>query len=150
MAMPTSGTFHYRVQVAREGPSVWVGEGVTLHPADWHPGLVGYRPRFELTNGRVTLRSTETSDSLRSDEHLTRWRPASTVSYEVGGIVGDLLDVGDELLLRRDAMGAKSLCVVRTTELILALGALTGAPLPGSDAVHIEEDPRTEHSFDYW
>jgi hypothetical protein len=47
-------------------------------------------------------------------------------------------------------MAALSLCVLRGHDLVLALGALTGRPLPGDDHVLIEDDLRTEQREDYW
>jgi hypothetical protein len=69
----------------------WIGEGTTLHHSDHHPGLVGHHPLFELKNGCVTLRSTESLYTRRTDQHFVQWRPASPVSYEAGELLADVL-----------------------------------------------------------
>jgi hypothetical protein len=88
MVMPISVTFHYRVQIkpsSGSGSRTWIGEVTTLQRSDNHPGLVGYRPRFELSNGRVTLRSTECHIGRRSRQkrRLKALRSAGSRSVKV-------------------------------------------------------------------
>lgn len=151
MAMPASATFHYRVQVEeiRHGdPQVWSGRATTLHPPDHQPGLAGSTPAFELSNGIVSVRPARSGGLLR--RFFGETAPGRAFSFRIGAVLDELLEPGDEIVLLRDAMAALSLCLVRRSDLLLGLGALTGPRLPGNDDVQIEDDPRTAHSDDYW
>ena len=170
MAIPPSGTFQYVAIVPDNFSEAtpWVASmcepiertGSVLRDAR----LVGYSPRVEISEAGLTpdtpagagqrirpkvLRSLIT---LRATER--EGATASAVSFHVDRSVTSRLRPGDELYLARTSCAGSGLSIVRNSQLIVAVGALTAVPLgnhvrvslpvnliTGAEAVFKQRDP---------
>jgi hypothetical protein len=62
MAIHPGGTFHYEILVEEEKVGLnthFIGKGRTTREPSIHPGLLGYAPEFEVSEGLFVLRSSE-------------------------------------------------------------------------------------------
>lgn len=139
------GTFDYRVVVGRDTgvPQRWIGEAHSLRSRSMHPGSAGQRPLFELADGHLILRATESRFARWTNPHFREWGPPSTYqSFEVGDAPAAAMESGDQLAFHRHGTGDYALTIVRNESLVLGLGAITGLAL-GSE-IQVEEDARLD------
>ena len=144
MALPLSGQFTYSLAFHRSPDGIWRGRAAKVEGAS-HPGLVGDRPRVELSKGVLRLVRTESVLSWVKPHYRGSGRPASEVAFEVGRLA-DALEDGDLLLVSRGGTTDLGIILVRHDVLVAGLGAVTGQFAP---TINIEEDPRAHEEHLY-
>lgn len=142
VAILAGGTFDYRVVMRRDAVSQhrWFGEGRSMRDSRIHPGMFGKLPAFELENGRLSLRATESKFSLLINSHYRRQQPSQPLSFEVGRAPAAVLDQHDQLFFHRFGTGDYALTIRREESLKLAIGSCTELSL--GNEIQVEEDPR--------
>lgn len=143
MAIHIGGTFDYKISVKEDKAkpkTKWTGKGRTTRHWIVHPGLLGYAPDFELSEGLITLHSTEPKYIRWMTKHFINNDPSASASFEVGNALNIAIRGGDRLHLHRSFTGDLGFSLIRSDKLVLAMGAIAGASL-GSGA-EVREDPR--------
>jgi hypothetical protein len=137
------GTFDYRVVVDNQAGAAdrWIGQACSLRSSSMHPGSAGARPLFELADGQIILRATESRLARWINPHFRSWgRPGTYQSFEVGNAPAAAMEAGDQVAFHRHCTGDYALTIIRSGSLVLGLGAITSLPL-GSE-INVEEDAR--------
>jgi hypothetical protein len=137
------GTFDYEIPVEEDKSSPktrWMGKGQTTRARAYHPGLLGYTPDFELSEGLLTLRSTEPEHIRRTDKHFIEQGILALASHEIGDALAMALRDRDFLYFSRSGSGEYGFSLIRNNILILGMGGI--AYLPLGSGIEVIEDPR--------
>jgi len=136
------GTFTYSVVVGRDksAPQRWIGKARSLRDPSTHPGKAGKRPWFELGDGHIVLRATESRLTRWLNPDFRRWPPCHYCSFEVGNTPAAVMEAGDQIAFNRHGTGDYALTIIRNESLVLGIGAITSLPL--GREIQVEEDAR--------
>jgi hypothetical protein len=129
MAIPGRSCYHYET-VAHAGRD---GEWSGFAEDDGTPSLLGSRPSVVVSNGRVTM--------TRRAHQAREGSPTSKASFDGGEALAAVLRQGDRVACWRTPTAEIGLSVTRAGSLVLALGAVGGAP---GDGITVDHDPRVE------
>lgn len=143
MAIHIGGTFDYKISVEEDKAkpkTKWTGKGRTTRHWRVNPGLLGYAPDFELSEGLITLHSTKPKYIRWMTNHFINNDPLTSASFEVGNALNIAIRGGDLLHFHRSCTGDLGFSLIRRDKLVLAMGAIAGAFL-GSGA-EVREAPR--------
>jgi hypothetical protein len=145
MVIGPGGRFQYEILIEEDkvGPKPrLIGKGRTAKDSAGHPGLLGYTPDFELSEGLICLRARESDFIKRPKKRLASNRPLIAISFDLGEALPQVIQDGDLLDFRRSGTGDYGFSLTRNNRLILALGAIDGTHL-GSE-VEVRNDPRLD------
>jgi hypothetical protein len=143
MAIHIGGTFHYEILVEEEKVGLntrLTGKGRTTREPSIHPGLLGYTPEFEVSEGLVILRSRESEHIRRTNKHFVSLNPVASAAFDLGEWFPLVIQGGDLVHFHRSGTGDFGFSVTRNDRLILAMGAIVDTFL-GSD-LEVRDDPR--------